>query len=229
MENLNVNLKEEFNKDSLKGLFSMPKAEDFDPKTFAWKSAVKKAFFGYLGATLVNGFLALLITLLLIAIFGWGYILSLPFLIIIFGLISLAGYIFYFIGVKEMKDVSVGTSWANATNQLFIGSILGLVAMVINVIPLMGWLASIVSIASFIFSLLAYNELRKMKSSIKLAQGANLLFVSSIVSLVGAVISIIFILIPIVGMVFQLLFGILTLILTFLGWKAISESEFNPA
>jgi len=229
MENEKFDFKESFSKDSLKGLFSMPKAEDFDPKTFAWKSAVKKAFFGYLGATFFNGFLAVFITLLLVAIFGYGYILSLLFLPILFGIIALAGYIFYFLGIKEMKDVAAGTSWEKPTNNLFIGAILGLVSVIIDFIPLMGWLASILAIVGFVFSLLAYNELRQVKSSSKLASGAKLLFIASIVGIAGAVFSIIIGWVPVVNVVFELLFGLATLVLTFFGWKAISESEFNPA
>jgi hypothetical protein len=42
MENLNVNLKEEFNKDSLKGLFSMPKLRILIPKHLHGKAPLKK-------------------------------------------------------------------------------------------------------------------------------------------------------------------------------------------
>lgn len=191
-----------------------------EQKQILWKEAVKKAFWGYLAATLFGGFLGGIFGL----IFAWTIVVPL-----IFGIFALAGYVFYFLGIMGMKNTALGSSWGKATGNLFIGAILGLVALVIDFIPLMGWLSSIASIVGFVFSFMAFNELRKTSDDAELAGGSQLLWICAIVGIVAGAFSIIIGWIPIVGGVFAILFSIADFILAFLGWKKISNSNFTPA
>jgi uncharacterized membrane protein len=88
----------------------------------------------------------------------------------------------------------------------------------------MGWVTTILNIVAFVFTFLGYNELRKVTEDENLAAGAKLLWISAIICLATSF----FGFIPFVGAIVLGIAGIADFVLSFLGWKKISNSKFNP-
>jgi cytochrome c oxidase assembly factor CtaG len=98
------------------------------------------------------------------------------------------------------------------------------VGLLFDFIPLMGWVTTILNIVAFVFTFLGYNELRKVTEDENLAAGAKLLWISAIICLATSF----FGFIPFVGAIVLGIAGIADFVLSFLGWKKISNSKFNP-
>ncbi|MEE1183346.1 MAG: hypothetical protein UHZ06_02530 [Paludibacteraceae bacterium] len=180
-------------------------------KQAAWQSAINKVFWGYLAYVLCNSILC--------NFFGF-----IPVLPIILSIGAIAAIVFYCMGIIGMKNVCEGTTWASGTKKLFISVILLAVGLLFDFIPLMGWVTTILNIVAFVFTFLGYNELRKVTEDENLAAGAKLLWISAIICLATSF----FGFIPLVGAIILGIAGIADFVLSFLGWKKISNSKFNP-
>lgn len=189
-----------------------------------WKESVNKAFYGYLGYTLLSGIVGTIIGMIGAASAvaslangggGGGMIMG-----IICEILALVAFIYYFIGIKGMKEAAVGTEIAEGTANLYTGALLGVIGTLVGLIPLLGLIGGLVSIVGWVFMLLGFGKIRKTNLSGLAAKGAQQLWLMMLLTLIGAVIS----LIPLIGAVIGLLISIAVLVLAFLGWKNFSNS-----
>ncbi len=190
-----------------------------------WKASVQKAFYGFVGYTLLSGVVGGIISLTsaaagaasLLSGGGGGAMLG-P---IVVGILALVAYVYYFLGIKGMKEGAVGSIFEEGAAQLYKGALLGLIGAIVSIIPLIGFVGSIVSLIGFIFMLLAFGKLKKLQASEYITKGAKQLWISMIVQLVAVVIG----LIPFVGGIIAMICSIVVLVLSFLGWRNLSKSE----
>ena len=189
-----------------------------------WKSSVNKAFYGYVGYTLLSGIVGSIIGLVgtassvssLLKGGGGGSVWEL-----VCDVLVLVAFIYYFLGIKGMKTSSVGTELAPGTSKLYTGALLGVIGAVIGIIPMLGWLGGLVAIVGWIFMLLGFGEIRKTNLSGLAAKGAKQLWLMMLLTLIGDVIAFI----PLLGTIIGFIISIVVLVLAFLGWKNFSNSE----
>lgn len=174
-----------------------------------WTESVNKAFYGYLGYTLLGGIVGTIVGLV------GGFTMG-----IICDILALVAFVYYFLGIKGMKQASAGTTMAEGTANLYTGALLGLIAALIGIIPLVGMIGGLIGIVGWVFMLLGFGKIRKTNLSGLAAKGAQQLWLMMLLTLIGAVIG----LIPLVGAVIGLIISIVVLILAFLGWKNFSNS-----
>lgn len=175
-----------------------------------WKSSVQKAFYGLLAYTLLSGILYTIIDM----------VADQPLPIIV-SILALVGYIYYFLGVKGMKASAVGSVMEKGAASLYTGTLLALIGAVVDVVPLMGWIATIIKVIGFFIMMSGFNNLRKVATNPLAAKGAKQLWIMMILTIVALILG----LIPVLGDIVVLLISIATAILTFLGWKNFSNSE----
>lgn len=183
-------------------------------KNILWKDSTKKAMYGLIAGIALNGVLN--------SIFGF-----VPGVGIVFSILALAAFVFYFLGIKGMKEASSSTSYAPALNNLYISAIIIACSIIVDIIPLLGWLASLAAIASYVFAVLAYNDLRKRTENTLLSQGGKLLFIASIVAAAEAFLDIVIGWIPVVGDIFGTLINLAVVLLLIFGWLKFSKSELE--
>lgn len=148
-------------------------------------------------------------------------------------IVSIAAFIYVLKGIKLLVP-TMDLVGKEAFEKLRIGALLGLVAAVLGIIPLVGAFSGIVGLAAYFFYLLAFYHLKGSKTiGIEGVQGANLLFLSTILNIFGAVFIfttflggiLSFSLIPhfflFSSVFFSILLGTAVLVLTFIGWSKI--------
>lgn len=188
-----------------------------------WKESVNKAFYGYLGYTLLSGIVGAIVGMADMASAvaslanggGGGSSLGL-----ICDILALAALVYYFLGIKGMKESAVGTVLAEGTANLYTGALLGVIGALVGIIPLIGMVGGLVKIVGWVFMFLGFGKIRKTNLSGLAAKGAQQLWLMMLLTLIGAVIG----LIPLIGTVIGLIISIVVLILAFLGWKNFSNS-----
>lgn len=188
-----------------------------------WKESVNKAFYGYLGYTLLSGIVGAIVgmadTASAVASLanggGGGSSLGL-----ICDILALAALVYYFLGIKGMKESAVGTVLAEGTANLYTGALLGVIGALVGIIPLIGMVGGLVEIVGWVFMFLGFGKIRKTNLSGLAAKGAQQLWLMMLLTLIGAVIG----LIPLIGTVIGLILSIVVLVLAFLGWKNFSNS-----
>lgn len=133
------------------------------------------------------------------------------------GIAALIGLILYYIGLGKITSAMDNQGIA-ALSKLKIAFIIGLISVIIDFIPLLGWLAVILAVVAFIFELLGYGSLKRTAAIGELGRkGAGKLQISMILMIIGSLLG----LIPLAG---DLIEGIITLIVIYLifnGWKNI--------
>lgn len=179
-------------------------------KNLIWKSSVQKAFYGLLAFTLLSGFLGSLI----------DFLADEPIPTIV-SILALVGYVYYFLGVKGMKASAQGSVMEQGTANLYSGTLLALIGAIVDVVPLLGWVAAIIKIIGFFKMMSGFNSLRNVATNPLAAKGAKQLWTMMILTIVATVLG----LIPLAGDIIEMLISIPALILTFLGWKNFSNSE----
>lgn len=127
---------------------------------------------------------------------------------------ALVGLIMYFIGLGKLQ-IGMDTAGSAGVGKLKIAIIIGIVSVVFDYIPLMGWLSTILAVAAFIFEFLGYGLL---KSSATIGgegkEGANMLRNSMVVLMVSALVS--FLSDTVAGIL-----AIVALLMVFNGWSKI--------
>ena len=130
---------------------------------------------------------------------------------------AIVGLVLYWVGLGELKT-SLDKFGVDGCSKLKIAVILALVSIVIDFIPLMGWLATILVIIAFILEFIGYGLLARSESlSTEGRQGAKKLRLSMIILLVGALLSFI----PFVGGKFEAVANFIALFFVFLGWSGV--------
>lgn len=133
------------------------------------------------------------------------------------GIAALIGLILYYIGLGKITS-AMDSQGIAALSKLKIAFIIGLISVIIDFIPLLGWLAVILAVIAFIFELLGYSSLKRTAAVGELGQkGAGKLQISMILMIIGSMLG----LIPLAG---DLIEGIITLMVIYLifnGWKNI--------
>ncbi len=133
----------------------------------------------------------------------------------------IAGYVFYFMGLIKFCG-AVRTEDLPHAKKLKIAVILALVAVVVSMIPLMGWVAGVLNIVALILYIIAYSNLKKSETfPARAREGAKLLFVAAILSLVGVCLNFI----PVAGSVLKLILDVVAMILLLAGWNKVRTSE----
>lgn len=134
------------------------------------------------------------------------------------GLAALIGLIFYFVGLGKLKAI-LDDNGVQGVSKLKIAVILGIVAVVIGLLPLVGGIiGGIIAIIAFIFEFIGYGSLQKSATVGSEGQaGAGKLRISMIIILVGIVLGFI----PGIGGTIQAFLSLVALWLVFQGWKKI--------
>ena len=192
-----------------------------------WKSSVTKAFYGFLAYKLLGGVVGAIVGLAsgaagvasIINGGGGGALLG-PVLV---GILALAGYVYYFLGIKGMKESAETTLMGDGTAKVYKGALLGLVGTLIGIIPLLGFIGTILEIVGFVFMMMGFNSLRQLSLNELAAKGAHQLWLMMVLSVVSAVVSII----PLVGNILSLILSIVILALAFLGWRNFANSSLE--
>ncbi|MCD4772906.1 MAG: hypothetical protein K8R41_05930 [Bacteroidales bacterium] len=131
--------------------------------------------------------------------------------------IAIFGLILFLIGLNKLKS-GLDPAGQSAVQMLFIGVILGLVGTFFDLIPLMGWLAIIFYIVSFVFELIGFIKLKESATIGEIGKsGAGLLLISMILLLVAGI----FWFIPLIGGIFVSILSLAALYLAFTGWLKI--------
>lgn len=192
-----------------------------------WKASVSKAFYGFLAYKLLGGVVGAIVGLAsgaagvasIINGGGGGALLG-PVLV---GILALAGYVYYFLGIKGMKESAAETPMGDGTAKVYKGALLGLVGTLIGIIPLLGFIGTILEIIGFVFMMMGFNSLRQLSLNELAAKGAHQLWLMMVLSVVSAVVSII----PLVGNILSLILSIVILALAFLGWRNFANSSLE--
>ena len=123
---------------------------------------------------------------------------SLPIGVILVTLVTLGAYVYYFIGLNEMKKAAANTNLQEGTSRLYIGALAG-----------------------FIVTWLGYSSIKANATNAKAQFGGAKLSSSALFSVIGIVVG----LIPVIGWIAALVLEILALVFAIQGWKALAESE----
>ena len=180
--------------------------------TLYWKSATKKALWGFLLGLIINA----------VNIDALGFI---PGADTLLSILAAVAFIIYFVGINGMRKVCLSTSYGKGVSQLYASALLIICASIIDILPLMGMIASVLNLVAYIISIVAFYKLKKNTENAVLAKGANLLFMSILVAFVGDL----FEWIPLIGDVLALPFVLCNIIMAVLGWYTISQSALTIA
>lgn len=135
------------------------------------------------------------------------------------GLAAIFGFVIFIIGLDMLRS-GLDQPGQSGTNLMRIAAIIGAIASLFDLVPLMGWLSGIGFIASFIILLLGLLRL-KNSAAIGLAgrNGATRLAIAMAVSIIAAIISIL----PFLGNFVASFFALAAMLLSFTGWLKIQE------
>jgi hypothetical protein len=139
--------------------------------------------------------------------------------------ITLIGFIIFIIGLNGFKK-ELDDTGQSAIGLIFIAAIIGGAGALLGLIPLIGIIGGLAALAAFIIQLIGYI---KLKGSTAIgsegAKGANLLFISMIIALVGGIIKII----PGLGGIIAPLFFLAVLLMIFYGWFGVQKGYLGEA
>ena len=156
------------------------------------------------------------------AIFGLLDLLQVPFTGVLDLILSIGGAVvtvWFCILLGHWQKVADPND-VPAIKKLWLYSLLGIIAAVVDVIPLMGWVAGILEIVAFVFFFLGVSALKKSTTLPENAlNGAKKLHLVAILLLVGAVVGII----PLLGAV-EGIIAIVAWVLNILAWKKIANA-----
>lgn len=191
--------------------------------TTLWKESVNKAFYGYVGYALLSGVIGSIAGMADTAssvssmMNGGGGGSSMG---LICDILALVAFVYYFLGIKGMKEAALNTEIAEGTANLYTGALLGVIGALVSIIPLIGIVGDLAEIVGWVYMLMGFGKIRKTNLSGLAAKGAQQLWLMMLLSLIGAVIG----LIPLIGGVIALILSIIALVYAFLGWKNFSNS-----
>lgn len=189
-----------------------------------WKAGTQKAYYGYvaqLAIGLLGGFLVEMMTPNAMEIIMGADPTAALATSVVVALASVAAFVYYLIGIKEMKSAASGSSLEVATGRLWAGAILGLCGSVLAVIPVLSLVGVLLGLAGFIVSWTGYSAFKTDAADEKAKEGGAKLANVCLLSVISAVVA----LIPGAGWILTLIIDIVALVFALQGWKAVAESE----
>jgi hypothetical protein len=134
-------------------------------------------------------------------------------------LASIFGIILLFIGLRNLKN-GLDNPGKKAVMLLIVATVLGIIGLIFDLIPLLGIVAGIFFILTFILELVGFIMLL---SSATIGAGGKTGAILLIIAMIVAVIESILGLLPFVGGIIGGILGIIALILVFFGWLKIQD------
>lgn len=199
-----------------------------------WKSGTQKAYYGYVAQLVIAIAGGLILSLMKPTLIeramgqGAGY----DTMSIIFGLAAVAAWIYYFLGIKEMKEATVKTNLEVATNRLYIACIIILVAAGLSLlldffddgasILITLVVIGIAELAGFILTWTGYALLKNSSTDANAKEGGTHLCTSALITVIATAIG----LIPALWWL-GLIGEIAALYFAFQGWKTLANSEIE--
>lgn len=145
------------------------------------------------------------------------------------GLAAIFGFVIFIIGLDMLRS-GLDQPGQSGAGLMRIAAIIGAIASLIDLIPLLGWLSGMGFIAAFAILLIGLLRLRN-SATIGSAgsEGATRLAIAMAISIVAAVISIL----PFLGNIMASFFALASMLLSFTGWLKIQdgilETSVEPA
>ena len=144
-------------------------------------------------------------------------------------LLVLIGYIFYFKGLNKLV-LGLDEIGKNGAKNLKTAVILGIIAIIIDFVPIIGGVSIFFYFAAFILQLIGLIKLKKSKSTGKEGiKGINLILIAVVIGIFQGI----FDYVPFVGHSIVFLIAILYIIFIISGWinvqRGICYSEFEPS
>ena len=134
-------------------------------------------------------------------------------------LISIFGFIVFFMGLSKLKNL-VDEIGQKAIGLLMIAALIGAGGAVIDLIPLMGLIASIAYLAAFIMELIGLSQLKSSRTfGPEGKSGFSILTLAMVLSIVRAVIGVI----PFIGGIFASIISVAVVVLVLVGWMKVQE------
>lgn len=180
-----------------------------------WNSGTNKAFRGSV-AQLIIGIVGGLFAAAAAVTGMFGVVL-------LIAIANIAAYIYFIIGITEMKKAAVGSSLEAATQRLYVAIIVALVGVVIGLIPGGKFIAWIPSLASCILFWTGYAMIKNNAVDENAKLGGQKLCTATLLSLIGVVVA----LLPVLGAIVTLVLSIVAIVFTIQGWKAIAQSSLE--
>ncbi len=137
---------------------------------------------------------------------------------------SITGFIFLFVGLTRFKSL-LDEKGQDAVKLLIVAAITGTGGMLLDLIPGLNILASIVYLAVFIIELFGFLRLKESNlcRNSTGSQGINLI----LISMVTMILAVLFNLIPYIGQALTSLVALFSMILLISGWVKIQEAVIN--
>jgi hypothetical protein len=134
-------------------------------------------------------------------------------------IVILFGIGLFFNGLSKLKD-GLDTEGRSGAGWLIIASIVAFIAGLIDLIPLMGVISSLLFVLSFIFHIMGFVKLSKSASIGSIGKsGIKLLFTAMALAIIGSLASIL----PLVGSTMGGIAGLGALVSALFGWLRIQE------
>ena len=148
-------------------------------------------------------------------------------LLILVELCIIAGYVIFFLAVKDLKNITEGED-RNAFNKVYLSIIFDILAAVFGMIPGVRWLGGILAIVSCVLLLMAYSSLKNSATIGQLSPvavaGFKQLFTAEVLVAAGIVIG----WIPLVGGVVGGILKAVAWVLVLLGWTTVATPVAVP-
>ena len=175
-----------------------------------WKNGTKKAFYGsvaQIAITLINWLIAT--------------VSPDSSLFIVTRILNIAAYVYFIMGIIDMKKAAAGTCLEGATKRLFVAIVVAVVGIAIKLIPGTDFISWIPELAAYILFWTGYAMIKTNAVNWKANFGGRKLCLASLISLIIVLVG----LIPVIGTIAGLILNIFVVAFTIQGWKAIAESE----
>lgn len=197
-----------------------------------WNKETRQAYVGTLLYSLL-GILAAILALIAgasaLASFasgssGGGFVAT---LLILVELCIIAGYVIFFLAVKDLKNITEGED-QSAFGNVFLSIIFDILAAVFGMIPGVRWVGGILAIVSCVLLLMAYSSLKKSAAIGQLSPAATAGFGQLFTAEVLVAIAIVIGWIPLVGGFVGAILKVIAWVLVLLGWKKVATPVAVP-
>lgn len=155
---------------------------------------------------------------------GGGFVAT---LLILVELCIIAGYVIFFLAVKDLKNITEGED-QSAFGNVFLSIIFDILAAVFGMIPGVRWVGGILAIVSCVLLLMAYSSLKKSAAIGQLSPAATAGFGQLFTAEVLVAIAIVIGWIPLVGGFVGAILKVIAWVLVLLGWKKVATPVAVP-
>ena len=155
---------------------------------------------------------------------GGGFVAT---LLILVELCIIAGYVIFFLAVKDLKNITEGED-QRAFGKVFLSIIFDILAAVFGMIPGVRWVGGILAIVSCVLLLMAYSSLKKSAAIGQLSPAATAGFGQLFTAEVLVAIAIVIGWIPLVGGFVGAILKVIAWVLVLLGWKKVATPVAVP-